>query len=138
MSISALSQIKRNTVNSVYSQNGNSNKFTLKSSCVEKEIQALEEQLKKGQISPEDFEEKKNALENLPHILFTSDGGKKLSASNATQIDNKETKKEIDNIEKKYALGDMSEFAYRANMHLMTVPIPEQENLIGQKLSFYA
>ena len=138
MSISALSQIKRNTVNSVYSQNGSSNKFSLKSSCVEKEIKALEEQLKRGQISPKDFEEKKNALKNLPHVLFTSDGGDKLSASNATQIDNKETEKEIDNIEKKYALGDMSKFAYKANMYLMTEPIPEQENLIGQKLSFYA
>ena len=138
MSISALSLISRNTVNSVYSPKGSSNKFTLKSSCVAKEIQALEEQLKKGQISPEDFETQKNALENLPHFLFTNDGGDKLSTSNATQIDNRETEKEIDNIQRKYELGDMSDFAYRANMHLMTAQIPEQENLTGQRLSFYA
>ena len=138
MSISALSLISRNTVNSVYSPKGSSNIFTLKSTSVEKEIKKLEEKLQRGQISQKDFETQKNALENLPRVLFTNDGGDKLSANNATQLNQKATEKEIDSIQRKYALGDMSDFAYRANMHLMTAPIPEQENLTGQRLSFYA
>ena len=138
MSISALSQLRNTSINSVYNQKGSSNKFTLNSSGVEKEIKALEEKMKRGQISPEDFETQKKILESLPQALYTSDGNDNLKASNASQIDNRNTQNEIDSIEKKRSLGDLSDFAYRANMYLLTNPIPQQESLVGQKLSYYA
>lgn len=138
MGISALSQLRSRTINSVYNQKGTSNKFTLNFSGVEKEIKALEEKMKRGQISPEDFETQKKILQSLPQAVYTSDGNDNLKASNATQIDNKNTKDEIDSIEKKHSLGDMSDFAYRANMHLLTNPIPQQDSLVGQRLSYYA
>lgn len=138
MGISALSQLKSTTINSVYKQKGCSNKFALSSSGVAKEIETLEERMKRGQLSPEDFETQKKILESLPQALYTSDGNKNLKASNASQIDYRDTQNEINSIEKKHSLGDMSEFAYKANMHLMTTPIPQQESLVGQKLSFWA
>ena len=94
--------------------------------------------MKRGQISPEDFETQKKILESLPQALYTSDGNDNLKASNASQIDNRNTQNEIDSIEKKRSLGNLSDFAYRANMYLLTNPIPQQESLVGQKLSYYA
>ena len=138
MGISALSQLKSTRINSLYSQKGSSNKFSLNSAGVEKEIKILEEKMKKGQISPEHFETQKKVIESLPKFVQTIDGDNKLKASNATEIDNRETEKEIDNINKKHSLGDMSDFAYRANMHLLTNPIPQQENILGQKHSYFA
>ena len=138
MGISALSQLRSATINSVYNQKGNSNKFTLNSSGVGKEIKALEEKMKRGQISPEDFETQNKMLESLPQALYTSDGNDNLKASNASQIDSKDTQNEIDSIEKKHSLGYMSDFAYRVNMHLLTNPIQQEESLVGQKLSYYA
>ena len=138
MSISALSQLKSRTINSIYQQKGSDNKFSLNSSSVEKEIKKLEEKMKHGQISQKEFEREKKALESLPQTLYTTDGDNNLKSSNASQIDNKETQYEINSIEKKHSLGDMSDFAYKANMHLLTTPIPEQENLVGQRLSLYA
>ena len=138
MSISALNDLNRNSIKSIYSQNGSSNKYTLKSSSVSKEIAKLEEKMRKGQISPKEFELQKKILESLPQTLYTRNGDTELHQSNASEIDFRETKKEIESIEKKHEQGDMSDFAYKANMHLITTPIPEQNNLIGQKLSFYA
>ena len=138
MEISALYQLKENTISSVYNKNGSSNKFSLNSGAVEKEIDVLREKLKRGQISEGEFEAKKKLLENLPQTLYTNNGEDSLKASNASQIDNAETEKEVESIEKKHALGDITDFAYRANMHLLTTPIPEQDNLVGQRLLLYA
>ena len=138
MSIAALSRLKSTTINSIYNKKGSSNKFSLNSGAVEKEISALREKLKRGQISEKEFETQKKILESLPQTLYTTDGNDNLKESNVSKIDNGETEKELESIEKKHALGYMSDFAYRANMHLLTTLIPEQDNLAGQRLSYYA
>lgn len=138
MSISALSSVKGSSIKNLYSQKGDTNKFSLSSSMVDNEIEKLDEQLKKGEISESEYENQKAALESLPKIVYTSDGSNTLKQSNASLIGEKETTKEIDKIKKQHENGNMSDFSYKANMYLLTNPIDSQQNETGQNLSVWA
>lgn len=138
MSISALSSVKGSSIKNLYSQKGDTNKFSLRSSMVDNEIEKLDEQLKKGEISESEYENQKAALESLPKIVYTSDGSNTLKQSNASLIGEKETTKEIDKIKKQHENGNMSDFSYKANMYLLTNPIDSQQSETGQNLSVWA
>lgn len=138
MSISAISSVKRSNVNNLYAQKGDTNKFSLRSNMVDSEIEKLNEQLKKGQISESQYKSEKEALESLPQIVYTIDGSSTLKGSNTSLIGEEETTNEINKIEKKHANGDMSDFSYKANMYLLTNPIEMQPSETGQRLSIMA
>lgn len=138
MSISALSSVKGSSIKNLYSQKGDTNKFSLSSSMVNNEIEKLNEQLKKGEISESEYENQKAALESLPQIVYTSDGSDTLKQSNASLIGEKETTEEIDKIKKQHENGNMSDFSYKANMYLLTNPIDSQQSETGQNLSVWA
>lgn len=137
MGLGAISSLNSCSLNSLYAQNGSSNKFALKSSGVAKEIQELEEKLKSGQISEQEFEAQKKQLESLPQILYTSDGNNNLTVGNASLLKTNSNTEEIDKIEQQHAKGEISDFSYKANMYLLTNQPPDN-NTVGKNLSYYA
>lgn len=138
MGISAISSIKRSNINKLYSQQNSTNKFSLKSTTVDSELKKLEYKLKDGQISESEYIREKNALESLPQTVYTIDGSSTLKESNVSQICQKESTEEIDKLKKQHAIGDISDFAYRANMYLLTNPIETRPGETGQNLLLMA
>lgn len=138
MGISAISSIRESNIGKLYSQQNGTNKFALKSTTVDAELKKLDYKLKDGQISESEYTKEKNALESLPQIVYTNDGSSTLKESNVSQICQKESTEEIDKLKKQHASGDISDFAYNANMYLLTNSGEEQPPEIGQKLSLMA
>lgn len=142
MSVPAISGLQSQAVGKMYTshttQQGGE-KFTLTETGRNAELKRLEKQLEAGEITQGEYDQKEAAIKSAPRIVFvdneniTHEG--LLSAENAE----KEQTKEIDKLRQQYQTGQISQFAYNANMYLMTNPITgNNEPTIGQKLSVLA
>ncbi len=91
------------------------------------EIKELEEKLEKGQITQQEYNQKKSLLESAPLYIHIEDGETKTSSTNIFKNEEKDHKKEIDKLNSQYANGEISDFTYRANMYLMNHPASDNE-----------
>lgn len=141
MSIPAISGLQSRSVGKMYTSHTaeGGEKFTLTETGRNAELKRLEKQLENGEITQSEYDQKEAAIKSAPRFVFVDNENIThkglLSAENAE----KEQTKEIDKLRKQYPTGELSQFAYNANMYLMTNPITgSNEQQAGQRLSVLA
>ncbi len=115
-------------------------KFTLTEVGKQAELQKLDMQLEKGEITQSEYNQKEAAIKSAPTVVYidkenvTHEG--LLSEDSAI----KKQEKEAEKLKKQYENGEISPFSYNANMYLMTNPISKTQSATdpGQRLSVWA
>ena len=149
MGIPAIGGLNISTVGRMYTSRntGNGEKFTLTESGRKDAIKELEIKLSKGEITENEYNQRKAAINSAPRVVFVDNEGishkGEISASNAEKgniedFDTKQNEKQIKKLQEQYATGQISPFEYRANMYMMTNPISNENQTTGQRLSILA
>lgn len=146
MSIPTISGINSSTISRMYSSGstGNGHRYTLTENGRYNAIKELETKLSKGEITENEFNQKKAAINSAPRVVFVDKEGinhkGEIGAENAEKSkgENSDTNKAIKKLKEQFASGQISPFEYRANMYMMTNPITMEAKPTGQKLSILA
>ena len=142
MGIPAISGLNSRAVGQMYTsqRKEDGEKFTLTEAGRKAELQKLDMQLEKGEITQSEYNKKEATIKSAPTVVYidtenvTHEG--LLSADNAI----KKQEKEAEKLKMQYENGEISPFSYNANMYLMTNPISNTTSPTdpGQRLSVMA
>ena len=144
MSIPTISGINSSTISRMYSSGstGNGHRYTLTENGRYNAIKELETKLSKGEITENEFNQKKAAINSAPRVVFVDTSGinhkGEFAAEDAEKSNESGKNKEIKKLQKQFETGEISPFEYRANMYMMTNPITMEAKPTGQKLSILA
>lgn len=113
--------------------NANGEEYVLSPSRKEAWIQRLEDLLDKGEITQAEYERQVAAIKKAPKVVSVDKNenihkNSRLKSSDSLPHNNEENQKsEMEKLKKLYENGDISDFAYKANMYLLTAPSPAME-----------
>lgn len=142
MSLVSFNGIPKVAAQSMYSKTKSSNRgdeYILDSSRKGAELHKLDEKLRLGDISESRYETEKAAIESAPRVIHIDAGSSVPESSPLKEQSNPgfssedeliKVQKEIASLRNQYLNGDISEFAYKANMYLLTNPMPQDNHQI--------
>lgn len=99
----------------------------------EAQLQKLDKMLQNGDISEGKYKIEKAAIENAPDVISVNGSNVKEQELRPTDGDNKdglsklnerEYQYEVNKLEREHSNGDISDFAYKANMYMLTSSMP--------------
>ena len=130
MGIPAISGLNSRAVGQMYTsqRKEDGEKFTLTEAGKQAELQKLDMQLEKGEITQSEYNKREAAIKSAPTVVYvdkenvTHEG--LLSADSAI----KKQEKEAEKLKRQYENGEISQFSYNANMYLMTNPISNTQS----------
>ena len=141
MSIPAISGLQSRAIGKMYTSHTaeDGEKFTLTETGRNAELKRLEKQLEKGEISQGEYDQKEAAIKSAPRFVFVDNENVTHKGLLSAENGEKEQAKEIEKLRQQRSAGELSQFAYNANMYLMTNPISgSNETSPGQRLSVLA
>ncbi len=147
MSLNGINGIPPQVINNIYRCTGKEDgRYTLQGSRLDAEKTKLDKKLENGEISEGEYNQKKNALNNIPDTIF-SDGQnvqfspirqKEESTENVSSRIEQKAQNDIIKLENQHKNGEISDFEYRANLFMMTNPFIQGPNESGMKLNAIA
>lgn len=129
MSLISFAGLSQKLAQNIYSKNkssSNGEEYVLSSTKKEVQIHILDQKLDKGEISKAEYNAQVAAIKNAPKVVSVGSDATVHKNTRLSSVDNlkqsaeKTQKFEIEKLKKLHENGDISDFAFKTNMYLLT------------------